>query len=58
MAHNIDLARRIPLGMGDRVRARGVYEWNELGGVLHWTHADPHGGDESGWVIFQKKTYS
>ena len=36
IAHNIDLASRIPLGMGDRVQVRGMYEWNDLGGLLHW----------------------
>lgn len=41
VAHNIDLAERAPLEPGDRVRLRGQYEWNERGGVLHWTHRDP-----------------
>ena len=26
VAHNIDLAERAPVGMGDRVRVRGMYE--------------------------------
>ena len=32
IAHNIDVAERIPLSLGDRVHFRGVYEWNDLGG--------------------------
>ena len=57
LAHNLDLAERIPLGLGDRVRFRGVYEWNELGGLLHWTHHDPLGIQEGGFVLYRRKRY-
>jgi hypothetical protein len=58
IAHNIDLAQRIPLGLGDRVQFRGMYEWNELGGLVHWTHHDPHGIEDGGWIRYRRKTYS
>ena len=58
IAHNIDLAERVPVGMGDRVHVRGMYEWNELGGLVHWTHGDPLGNEEGGWVRYRRKTYS
>jgi len=58
IAHNIDLAPRIPLGLGDRVVFRGTYEWNDLGGIVHWTHADPLGHEPGGFVRHQRKTYS
>jgi len=48
IAHNIELADRVPLGMGDRVRVRGLYEWNDLGGLVHWTHDDPLGEEDGG----------
>ena len=57
IAHNIDLAQRIPLGIGDRVKFRGMYEYNDLGGLVHWTHRDPYGVEEGGWVQFRRKTY-
>lgn len=57
IAHNIDLARRVPLQVGDRVRVRGQYEWNEQGGVLHWTHDDPAGDRSGGWVEHEGNRY-
>ena len=58
IAHNIDLAPRIPrLRTGDRVEFRGEYDWNPLGGVVHWTHHDPDGRRSGGWLKHKRKTY-
>lgn len=57
IAHNIDLAARIPLGIGDRVFVRGMYEWNDLGGLVHWTHHDPLGEEEGGYVRYRRRVY-
>lgn len=57
VAHNIDLAPRVPVEAGSEVVIHGLYEWNRKGGVLHWTHRDPRGGRAGGWVRHLGKTY-
>lgn len=58
MAHNIDLAPRIASLMeGDSVAFYGVYEWNVKGGVIHWTHLDPDGRHEAGWLKHAGRIY-
>ena len=51
IAHNIDLAPKIEnLKVDDHVNFYGEYEWNSNGGVIHWTHHDPNGKHEEGWL--------
>ena len=57
LAHNIDLAEKVPVEVGDTVSVYGEYEWNDKGGVVHWTHKDPRNKHPHGWVKHQGKTY-
>lgn len=54
ISHNIDLANRAPIAPGDTIAFRGKYEWNERGGVVHWTHRDPQTASDpdssGGWL--------
>ena len=58
IAHNIDLAPRVPFKKGDAVEFRGEYIWGEQGGTVHWTHRDPHGGkDSGGWIRWRGQVF-
>ena len=58
VAHNIDLAPRISnLRVGDYIEFYGEYEWNNKGGVLHWTHRDPRNNHAHGWLKHNGQVY-
>lgn len=58
ISHNIDIAPRVDsLRVGDSVSFKGEFEWNALGGLMHWTHHDPGGSHVAGWIRHEGRTY-
>ena len=58
ISHNIDLAPRIDgLSLNDQVEFFGEYEWNDKGGVIHWTHHDPEEIHVNGWLFHNHVIY-
>jgi hypothetical protein len=58
IAHNIELAPRLDgLAAGDRVSVFGEYEWNDKGGLIHWTHDDPGGNHQAGYIEWHGRRY-
>lgn len=55
--HNISIARRVPVNLGDRVVVHGEYIWNSKGGLIHFTHHDPQGTHEGGYITDNGATY-
>lgn len=58
ISHNIDLAPKINgLSLNDQIEFFGEYEWNDKGGVIHWTHHDPNGIHVAGWLFHNNFIY-
>ena len=55
--HNISIAARVPVALGDHVIVHGEYIWNSQGGLIHFTHHDPNGSHEGGYIQDNGKTY-
>jgi len=56
-AHNIDIAPRVPVQVGDTISFNGEYVYNPKGGVIHWTHHAPRSDHEAGWVMHNDQKY-
>ena len=54
---NTDFTGTIPLREGDHVAVKGEYEYYSRGGVIHWTHHDPRGRHENGYVEAGGRSY-
>jgi hypothetical protein len=50
VADNISIGRAAPVRKGDDVTVRGELAIDPSGPVIHWTHHDPRGRHQSGYV--------
>ncbi len=58
IVHNIDVSTRINgIVIGSTLYVHGDYLWNSQGGLIHWTHRDPNGKHENGWIVFKNEKY-
>ena len=58
IAHNLDLAPRVEdIHEGDVIEFKGEYIYTPKGGTVHWTHKDPRGDHQAGWLKHNDKTY-
>jgi hypothetical protein len=56
---NVDLAPTLPVGVGDRIAVHGeLVDDPGRGPVVHYTHHDPSGRHEGGWIDFNGKRYA
>ncbi|HEY8655831.1 MAG TPA: DUF3465 domain-containing protein [Candidatus Limnocylindria bacterium] len=55
--HNLSLAPRVPVVIGEPIVVHGEYVWNPQGGLIHFTHHDPGRSHEGGYVLFGGKRY-
>jgi hypothetical protein len=54
---NTDFTGTMPIQRGTRVAVKGEYEFDPRGGVIHWTHRDPRGRHEGGYVELDGRYY-
>jgi hypothetical protein len=57
VADNVDMTGRLAISPGDSVVLRGEYIYDPRGGLIHWTHRDPRGRHEAGYVSINGRYY-
>ena len=54
---NLDIIGTLPVVDGEPATVRGEYEYDQRGGVIHWTHHDPMGRHANGFVEIGGRRY-
>jgi len=57
VAHDLELSENVPVGVSSLIRLKGEFDYNENGGLIHWTHADPAGNRDGGWIEHNDMRY-
>jgi hypothetical protein len=57
VADNVTIGRAAPIRRGDDVIVRGELAIDPTGPVIHWTHHEPRGRHESGFVRVNGQMY-
>jgi hypothetical protein len=55
--HNLSIAPRVPVVVGEPVVVHGEYVWNAQGGLVHFTHHDPDRSHEGGYIVYGGRRY-
>lgn len=56
--HNMELGAAIEgLAIGEYIEVYGEYQWTADGGIIRWTHQDPLGKHQAGWVKYKGRIY-
>ena len=56
---NVSLAPKVPVLPGDTIEVRGEYiPRSQHGPLVHWTHHDPTGRHEDGFIRFRGQVYA
>lgn len=57
IVNDVTIGQKAPVRPGDSVAVRGQYVWNGQGGLIHFTHHDPQGG-QGGWIYVAGRVYA
>jgi hypothetical protein len=56
IVNDVSIGERAPVRLGESVAAHGEYVWNDLGGLVHFTHHS-QGGSQNGWILAAGRVY-
>jgi hypothetical protein len=57
ISHDLEISTRVPIVVNSLIRVKGEYDWNETGGMVHWTHRDINNERDGGWIELNNHRY-
>ncbi|GIL18850.1 MAG: hypothetical protein BroJett040_26010 [Oligoflexia bacterium] len=55
--YNMDITRRVPVQVGQKMNMGGEFKWTHQGPLLHWLHEDPRNKRPHGYVDVNGQRY-